>query len=62
VLSGLGIAVPILLVILLRMYDAELDWSRQPIMPPWVAVLLVGGSALAFLVFTVEVFRRTSHS
>lgn len=60
--AGLGVIVSALLVVFLRMYDAQLDWSHQLFIPAWAAVLWVGGSALAFLVFAFEMFRRTSNA
>ncbi|MEJ2013841.1 MAG: energy-coupling factor transporter transmembrane component T [Anaerolineales bacterium] len=56
--GSLGIIVTLLASYFVIYYRKELDWSKVILMPPWLAVTLVIGCAVTFVVSTVILMRR----
>jgi energy-coupling factor transport system permease protein len=54
----LGVIVTVLASVLVIRYRRALDWSEVVFMPAWLAVALVAGCALTFVVSTLVLMRR----
>lgn len=60
--GGLAVVLTALLMAFVLHFRRQLDWSETPFMPDWLAVSLVVGSALAFLMMTAFLLHRASRS
>ncbi len=60
VFGALGAIVTVVVTTVVLVYQQELDWSKTPFMPDWLAVGLVGFAALTFIAFTVALWWRAS--